>query len=147
MAMWDSYAITDHTSAHSEGQCSNSLLKASLAVASRFFCFSSDTEEVLYQNFKWLIFKETLVNGLLTARQCQWCLCSGASMLLSQRVGVCSFCFRLIQNALFLPSISTFCAGEMEFSMPNAELLIFLATLDNTHMYIDVRGGVESWHM
>lgn len=44
----------------------------------------------------------------------------------------------------FLPSISTFCAGEMEFSMPNAELLIFLATLDNTHMYIDVRGGVES---
>lgn len=65
-------------------------------------------------------------------------------MLLSQRVGVCSFCFRLIQNALFLPSISTFCAGEMEFSMPNAELLIFLATLDNTHMYIDVRGGVES---
>lgn len=87
IAMWNSYAITDHTSAHSEEQCSNSLLKASLAVASRFFCFSSDTEEVLYQNFKWLIFKETLVNGLLTARQCQWCLCSGASMLLSQRIG------------------------------------------------------------
>lgn len=113
ISMRDSYAITDHTSAHSEGQCSNSLLKASLAVASRFFCFISDTEEVLYQNFKWLIFKETRVNGLLTARQCQWCPSSGASMRLSQRVGVCSFCFRLIQNALRLPSISALCAGEM----------------------------------
>lgn len=113
MSLPDSYAITDRTSTHSEGQCSNSLLKASLAIASRFFCFGSDTEEVLYQNFKWLIFKETLVNGLLTARQCQWCLRSGASMLLSQRVEVCNFCFRLIQNVLCLPSISALCAGEM----------------------------------
>lgn len=32
--------------------------------------------------------------------------------------------------------------GRWELSMPNAELLIFLGTLDSPHMYIDVQGGV-----
>lgn len=149
MSMRDSYAITDHTSAHSEGQCSNSLLKASLAVASCFFCFSSDTEEVLYQNFKWLIFKETLVNGLLTARQCQWCFRSGASTWLSQKVGVCSFCFRLIQNALRLPSISALCAGEMGVLNAKCWATYFSITvIQYTYICTLMYGvGLEPWPM
>lgn len=104
---WDStdlYAGFLHNQKHYPGGSGSQTIPAHIQEAAFQFSFQSFLCQcllfLLFQlrygrsvapEFKmtWLVFKETLVNELLTARHCQWCLRSGASMLLSQIVMVC----------------------------------------------------------